>query len=52
MRGLVEDNPWTHFTGGSPLQVDRVLQLAATLGLLEHESNKAIYESGTDGETV
>ena len=27
MRGLVEDNPWTHFTGGSPINITRMLEL-------------------------
>ena len=27
MRGLMEDNPWTHFTKGSPLNIARVLEL-------------------------
>ena len=27
MRGLMEDNPWTYFTKGSPLMVERVLEL-------------------------
>ena len=25
MRGLMEDNPWTHFTKGSPLNIERVI---------------------------
>ena len=29
MRGLVEDNPWTHFTKGSPLNIERLLELDA-----------------------
>ena len=29
MRGLVEDNPWTHFTGGSPINIARMLELDA-----------------------
>ena len=28
MRSILEDNPWTHFTGGSPLMIQRVLELA------------------------
>ena len=31
MRGLMEDNPWTHFTGGSPLAIARVLELDSAL---------------------
>ena len=27
MRGLMEDNPWTHFTKGSPLMIMRLLEL-------------------------
>ena len=27
MRGLMEDNPWTYFTGGSPLMIMRLLEL-------------------------
>ena len=27
MRGLMEDNPWTHFTSGSPLMIMRLLEL-------------------------
>ena len=27
MRGLMEDNPWTHFTNGSPLMIMRLLEL-------------------------
>lgn len=30
MRALMEDNPWTHFTKGSPLMVERVLELDST----------------------
>ena len=29
MRGLMEDNPWTHFTNGSPLMIMRLLELDA-----------------------
>ena len=29
MRGLMEDNPWTHFTKGSPLMIMRLLELDA-----------------------
>ena len=28
MRSIIEDNPWTHFTGGQPLMIKRVLELA------------------------
>ena len=31
MRGLMEDNPWTHFTNGSPLSIARVLELDSAL---------------------
>ena len=31
MRGLMEDNPWTHFTKGSPLNIARVLELDSAL---------------------
>lgn len=27
MKGLMEDNPWTHFTKGQPLNIERVLEL-------------------------
>ena len=27
MRGLMEDNPWTFFTNGSPLMIMRLLEL-------------------------
>ena len=27
MRGLMEDNPWTYFTNGSPLMIMRLLEL-------------------------
>ena len=27
MRGLMEDNPWTHFTKGSPINIARMLEL-------------------------
>ena len=30
MRGLMEDNPWTYFTNGSPLMVQRLLELDST----------------------
>ena len=29
MRGLMEDNPWTHFTKGSPINIERLLELDA-----------------------
>ena len=29
MRGLMEDNPWTYFTNGSPLMIMRLLELDA-----------------------
>ena len=29
MRTLMEDNPWTHFTKGNPINVERVLELDA-----------------------
>ena len=29
MRGLKEDNPWTHFTNGSPISIERVLELSS-----------------------
>lgn len=28
MRSIREDNPWTHFTDGAPLMIERVLELA------------------------
>ena len=28
MKFIMEDNPWTHFTNGSPLMIERVLELA------------------------
>ena len=28
MASIMADNPWTHFTGGSPLMIERVLELA------------------------
>lgn len=28
MRAIIEDNPWTHFTGGSPVMIERVLELS------------------------
>ena len=28
MRSIIEDNPWTHFTNGSPLMIERVLELS------------------------
>ena len=31
MRGLREDNPWTHFTNGSPLNIVRMLELDSAL---------------------
>ena len=27
MRSIIEDNPWTHFTNGSPVMIERVLEL-------------------------
>ena len=31
MRSIMEDNPWTHFTKGSPLMIERVLELDSAL---------------------
>ena len=31
MLGLMTDNPWTHFTNGSPLSIERVLELDSAL---------------------
>ena len=28
MQSLIEDNPWTHFTKGNPLMIERVLELS------------------------
>ena len=30
MRSIMEDNPWTHFTDGNPLMIERVLELDST----------------------
>ena len=31
MASIIADNPWTHFTGGSPLMIQRVLELDSAL---------------------
>ena len=29
MRSIMEDNPWTHFTDGNPLMIERLLELSS-----------------------
>ena len=31
MRSIMEDNPWTHFTKGSPLMIERVIELDSAI---------------------
>ena len=31
MRSIKEDNPWTHFTGGMPLMIERLMELDSAL---------------------
>ena len=31
MRSIMEDNPWTHFTKGQPISIERVIELDSAL---------------------